>query len=141
MSDDTQESTHTPASAAVEINMSKVATTVVLAIIAWVGYSIHDLTGSVGTLTMQMTKMGTSMEHHAKTLQKWEDSLQRTQTAITDLREEYRESKHARSERITKLEHVVSGIQKEQVDQATRVFSVEDIAKRVQRIEERVSMD
>ncbi|NDB65563.1 MAG: hypothetical protein EB168_07845 [Euryarchaeota archaeon] len=143
MNDEPQDPTPGPstASPSVEINMSRVATTIILAIIAWVGYSIHDLTQSVGALTLQMTKMGSSMEHHSKTLEKWESALQATQTTVADLKEEYRDNKHQRSERITKLEHIVSGIQREQTNRTTDVSAVHDLQKRVSRIEERVPMD
>lgn len=143
MSDENHESLPptVTASPSVEINTSKVATTVILAIIAWVGYSIHDLTQSVGTLTLQMVKMGATMESHAKTLEKWESALIATQTSVSDLKEEYRDSKHNRSERITKLEHIISGIQREQANTAQNFSFIHDLKQRVARIEERVPMD
>lgn len=138
MSDETKEPTpHAP----VEINMSKLATAVVIAVVAWVGYSIHNLTESVGTITVQMTKMGSTMEHHAKTLEKWEDALVSTQAKLADLKETFRDEKHARSERVTKLEHIVSVIQQKQTNQTNRVSSVDTLKTRLAELEALIPAD
>lgn len=109
-----------------QINISKIATTVICAVVLWVGVSIHSLMQSVSTISNEMTKVGTSMQHHAKTLEKWEDALQNTQIQISDLKEEFRESKHVRSERISSLELTVSAIQ---MEQANRTHNIQDIEK------------
>lgn len=121
--------------------MSKLATAVVIAVVAWVGYSIHNLTESVGTITVQMTKMGSTMEHHAKTLEKWEDALVSTQAKLADLKETFRDEKHARSERVTKLEHIVSVIQQKQTNQTNRVSSVDTLKTRLAELEALIPAD